>query len=116
MRCPRKAPVSTRTCGSTLGYLADRYGLEQVALAGLSPEAQPSPARLAEVTTYARANGVTTIFFEELVSPKTAESLASEVGATAAVLSPLESPPEQGDYVTAMRANLDALRTALDCT
>ena len=58
---------------------------------------------------------MTTIFFEELVSPKVAESLAREVGATATVLSPLEGAPETGDYGTAMRDNLATLRTALGC-
>ncbi len=111
--CERKELVTSHTA---FGYLAERYGLEQVAVTGLSPDATPSPARLAEVARYAKENGVTTIFFEELVSSKTAESLASEVGATARVLSPLESPPEQGDYLSAMRENLETLRTALGCT
>jgi zinc transport system substrate-binding protein len=97
------------------GYLTDRYGLRQLAVSGLSPEAEPSPRRLAEVAATARERGVTTIFFEELVSPRVAESLAREVGATAEVLSPLEGGPQEGDYLTAMRANLDALRTALGC-
>ena len=103
------------TSHAAFGYLADEYGLEQVALSGLSPEAEPSPRRLAEVAEYARANGVTTVFFEELVSPRVAEQLAREVGATATVLSPLEGAPEEGDYLSAMRDNLAALQTALDC-
>ncbi|TAL13779.1 MAG: zinc ABC transporter substrate-binding protein [Frankiales bacterium] len=103
------------TSHDAFGYLAEAYGLEQVPLAGLSPEDEASPKRLAEVARYAKENGVTTIFFEELVSPKVAESLAREVGATAQALNPLESPPAQGDYLTEMRANLQTLRTALDC-
>ena len=80
--------------------------------------AQPGAQLLvegAEVATYAQENGVTTIFFEETASPRVAESLAREVGAEAVVLSPLEGAPETGDYVSAMRANLQALQTALDC-
>lgn len=103
------------TSHDAFGYLAAAYGLEQVSLAGLSPEDEASPKRLAEVATYARQKGVTTIFFEELVSPKVAQSLAAEVGARAEVLSPLEGPPESGDYLSAMRTNLDSLRTALGC-
>ena len=103
------------TSHDAFGYLADRYGLEQVAISGLSPEDEPSPRRLAEVAQFAQERGVTTIFFEELVSPRVAESLAREVGADATVLSPLEGPPEDGDYLDAMRANLETLRTALGC-
>jgi zinc transport system substrate-binding protein len=110
--CERRQIVTSH---DAFGYLADAYGLEQVAVAGLSPEDEASPQRLAEVAAQAEEDGVTTIFFEELVSPKVAESLAREVGATATVLSPLEGAPETGDYLTAMRENLATLRTALGC-
>jgi zinc transport system substrate-binding protein len=110
--CERRDVVTSH---DAFGYLTDRYGLTQLAVSGLSPEAEPSSRRLAEVATAARERGVTTIFFEELVSPRVAEQLAREVGATAEVLSPLEGPPDDGDYLTAMRTNLDALRTALGC-
>lgn len=111
--CERRQIVTSH---DAFGYLADAYGLEQVAVAGLSPEDEASPRRLAEVADQAQQDGVTTIFFEELVSPKVAESLAREVGATATVLSPLEGAPETGDYVSAMRENLATLRTALGCS
>ncbi len=104
------------TSHGAFGYLADAYGLTQVSIAGLSPEAEASPQRFAELAEQAEADGTTTVFFEELVSPKVAQALAREVGAQAVVLSPLEGAPEQGDYLTAMRADLAALRTALDCT
>jgi zinc transport system substrate-binding protein len=100
---------------NAFGYLAARYGLQQVGISGLSPEEEPSPARVAEAARYARQNGVTTIFFETLVSPAVAETVASEVGAQTAVLDPIEGQPEGGDYLTGMRSNLQALRTALDC-
>jgi zinc transport system substrate-binding protein len=111
--CERQEIVTSH---DAFGYLAAAYGLEQVSLAGLSPEDEASPKRLAEVATYAKEKGVTTIFFEELVSPKVAQSLAREVDAEAKVLSPLEGPPESGDYLSAMRTNLESLRTALGCT
>ncbi|HVF20240.1 MAG TPA: metal ABC transporter substrate-binding protein [Mycobacteriales bacterium] len=111
-RCERKEIVTSH---NSFGYLARAYGLEQIGITGLTPEEEPAPRRLAEVTDLARKRRVTTIFFEDLVSPKVAESLAREVGAVAKVLSPLESPPESGDYLTAMRANLTALRAALGC-
>jgi zinc transport system substrate-binding protein len=110
--CARPEMVTSH---DAFGYLADRYGLDQVAISGLSPEDEPSPRRLAEVARFAQERGVTTIFFEELVSPRVAESLAREVGAETQVLSPLEGPPEDGDYLDGMRANLQTLRTALDC-
>lgn len=110
--CERREIVTSH---DAFGYLAGAYGLEQVAINGLSPEQEASPARLAEVAQYAKDNRVTTIFFEELVSPKVAESLAREVGAEATELFPLEGAPETGDYLTAMQANLATLRTALDC-
>ena len=111
--CERRSIVTSH---DAFGYLAQAYDLEQVAIAGLSPDDEASPQRLAEVAAQAESAGVTTIFFEELVSPKVAESLAREVGATAEVLSPLEGPPDSGDYVTAMRSNLQKLRAALGCT
>jgi zinc transport system substrate-binding protein len=110
--CARKEVVTSH---DAFGYLTGAYGLEQVPIAGLSPEDEASPGRLAEIAVEAEQKGVTTIFFEELVSPKVAESLAREVGAEATVLTPLEGAPESGDYVSAMQENLATLRTALDC-
>ncbi len=110
--CRRKEVVTSH---NAFGYLTARYGLTQVAVTGLVPEQEPTPRRLAEVAALARERGVTTVFFEELVSPRTAKSLAREVGAKAEVLSPLEGKPRRGDYLTAMRTNLATLRTALDC-
>lgn len=98
------------------GYLTNRYGLEQVGVSGVDPELEPSPARLAEVAEFARAKGVTTIFFEEQVSGDIAEVLAEESGATTGVLDPLEFPPEgSSDYFDVMRNNLSAITTALGC-
>ncbi len=103
------------TAHTAFGYLANRYKLEQVGIGGIDPDAEPSPARLAEAARIAKEKKVTTIFTEELVSPKVAEVLASEVGAKTAVLNPLESPPQGGDYISGMTANLTELRTALGC-
>jgi zinc transport system substrate-binding protein len=103
------------TSHEAFGYLAARYGLEQIGIAGLDPEAEPSPQRLAEVADFVVQHDVTTIFFETLVSPEVAETIAEETGARTAQLDPIESPPENGDYFDAMRANLDSLREALRC-
>lgn len=111
--CQRREIVVSHTA---FGYLARRYRLEQVGITGLSPDGEPSPRRLAEVATEAREHAATTIFFESLVSPKVADTVATEVGARTAVLDPVEGPPADGDYLSAMRANLTALRTALECS
>jgi zinc transport system substrate-binding protein len=108
------------TSHAAFGYLAYRYGLRQEAISGLSPEAEPDPKRLAELAQLVRANGVTTIFTEELVSPAVAETLAREVGVVTAVLNPLESLTVEeaaaGEgYASVMRHNLSLLRQALGC-
>jgi zinc transport system substrate-binding protein len=116
--CDRNEIVTTH---AAFGYLAARYGLRQEAISGLSPDAEPTPQRLAELKSIVERDHVTTIFTEELVSPKVAETLARETGATTAVLSPLESltPSElaaDDDYVSVMRANLGKLEAALGCS
>ncbi|MFF3063178.1 metal ABC transporter substrate-binding protein [Oerskovia sp. NPDC057915] len=104
------------TSHEAFGYLAERYGLEQVGITGIDPEAEPSPARLREVADIIRDHGVTTIFFETLTSPKVTQTLAQDVGVQAAVLDPLEGLSKDGtDYLGVMRTNLEALRTGLTC-
>ena len=78
------------------------------------------PRRLAELRDLVEREGVTTIFSEELVSPKVAETLANEAGVEVAVLNPIESLTDDQvqageDYLSLMRENLDTLRKALDC-
>ncbi|HVE63364.1 MAG TPA: metal ABC transporter substrate-binding protein [Mycobacteriales bacterium] len=106
------------TSHDAFGYLASRYLLEQVGISGLDPEADPSPARLRAVAKFVREKGVGTIFFETLLSPKVARTIAAETGADTAVLDPVESVANGSadDYLVVMRRNLDALRTALGCT
>ena len=111
-RCERSTFVTSH---EAFGYLADAYGLQEIGISGIDPEAEPSPRRLAQVAEFVEQNDVTTIFFEVLVPPQTAETLAAEVGVETARLDPLEGPPDSGDYITGMRANLDALRRGLGC-
>ncbi|MBC7460296.1 MAG: zinc ABC transporter substrate-binding protein [Thermoleophilia bacterium] len=108
------------TSHAAFGYLADRYGLTQVALTGLSPEAEPKPRDLERIAKQARSAGATTIFFETLVSSKLAEQVAREAGAKAAVLDPLEGIARERlddgvTYLTVQRENLAALARALGC-
>ncbi|CBW84605.1 Putative high-affinity zinc ABC transporter (Zn(II)-binding lipoprotein) [Listeria ivanovii subsp. ivanovii PAM 55] len=99
-------------------YLAAEYGLHQVAIAGLSPDQEPSPARLAELQKYLTDNDIKTIYFEEVASPKVAETLANETGASLEVLSPIEGitaeEQEKGmDYISYMQQNLKALKKTI---
>lgn len=100
------------------GYLAEQYDFAQIGIAGLSPDAEPSPARLAEVADLVRARGITTIYYETLVDPAVAETLAAETGAQTAILDPLEGLAEgsTGDYVTVMQANLEQVRAGQGCS
>jgi zinc transport system substrate-binding protein len=111
--CARRTIV---TAHDAFGWLADRYGLEQHAIAGLAPDDEPSADRIAELADLVEELGVTTVFTETLVPADLAETLAREAGVRTAVLDPIESAPDAGDYVSAMRANLAELRRALACT
>lgn len=112
--CARREIVTSH---AAFGYLAERYQLDQIGLTGLSPEDEPTPQRLTEVAQEAKEHGATTIFFEPLVSPRVAETLAREAGAKTAVLDPVEglAAGSTEDYFSVMRANLKALREALGC-
>jgi zinc transport system substrate-binding protein len=108
------------TSHAAFGYLASAYGLTQIPIAGLSPDAEPSPRQLADVARFARDHHVTTIFFERLVSPKFAETIAAEVGAQTMVLDPIEGLAKDDlaagrDYFSVMHHNLTNLEAALRC-
>jgi len=108
------------TSHDAFGYVAQRYGLHQIPITGLSPEAEPSPKDLSRVVDLVRSTHATTVFSETLVSPRIAKAVASETGARTAVLNPIEglepSEAEKGaDYFVLMRSNLAALRLALGC-
>ena len=115
--CDRRVLV---TAHSAFGYLAARYNLTQDAIAGLEPESEPSPQRLADLTRKVRADGTTTVFYETLASPKVAEALAREAGVRTAVLDPIEGLSDEDakagrTYISVMRDNLAAIRSALGC-
>jgi len=101
------------------GYLCADYGLNQVAIEGLSADSEPDPARMAEIIRFAKEHDVKVIFFEELVSPKVAETIASAIGAETDVLNPIEGLSDEqlksgDDYFSVMRQNLAALKAALE--
>jgi zinc transport system substrate-binding protein len=103
---------------AAFGYLAQRYGLKQISIAGLSPQEEPSAAKMAEIVEFSRKHDVKYIFFETLTSPRLAEVLAREVGAGTAVLNPIgglttEEIKDGKDYITIMEENLKVLQKAL---
>ncbi|MGA1592196.1 MAG: metal ABC transporter substrate-binding protein, partial [Candidatus Nanopelagicales bacterium] len=98
------------------GYLADQYGFTQLGISGISPEAEPSPARLAEVAKVAKEINATTIYYETIVDPSVANTLASEIGLVTAVLDPIETKPQDGDYLYAMQENLEAIVLGQGCS
>jgi zinc transport system substrate-binding protein len=116
--CQRREIVTSHEAFS---YLAERYGLEQIAITGLSPEAEPEPGKLQHVVDLVREHGVKTIYFETLVSPRIAKTVARETAAKTAVLDPLEGLTNEevsagADYFSVMRKNLTALREGLGCS
>jgi zinc transport system substrate-binding protein len=116
-RCARREIVTSH---AAFGYLASRYDLQQIPIASVEPEAEPTARELETVIREVKASGAKTVFFETLVSPKLAETVAREAGARTAVLNPIEGLTEEqlagGEtYFSLMRANLEALRQALGC-
>jgi zinc transport system substrate-binding protein len=108
------------TSHAAFGYLARAYGLQQIPLTGLTPEAEPSPKAIEQLVHEVEQDGATTVFFETLISPKLAQTVAREAGVRTGVLNPIEGLTQdeidQGDdYFTIMRQNLAALRKALGC-
>jgi zinc transport system substrate-binding protein len=108
------------TSHEAFAYLGQRYGLRQVAITGISPEAEPTPQQLRRVIQAIRRTHATTVYTETLVSPRLARTVARETGAATAVLNPIEglTRAEQGrgeDYFSLMRRNLAQLRKGLGC-
>lgn len=108
------------TSHAAFGYVAARYNLNQVSIAGLSPDEEPSTQTLTKIADFARKNNVKYIFFESLVSPKLSQTIASEIGAKTLVLNPLEGLSDDDiksgrDYFSVMQDNLKNLQVALQC-
>ncbi|WP_303166413.1 metal ABC transporter solute-binding protein, Zn/Mn family [Phascolarctobacterium sp.] len=113
---PKKAFV---TAHAAFGHLAADYGLRQLSVTGISPEAEPTPADLQRLIKTVRQAGVRYIFFETLTDPKIAELVAKEAGVQTAALDPLEGVDEEGrqaglDYLKIMERNADNLAKALN--
>jgi zinc transport system substrate-binding protein len=114
------AQTAIVTSHAAFGYLAQRYGLRQIPIAGLSPDAEPDAKTLAQITDTARTAGVHTVFFEEALPPKLADTVAAAIGARVDLLAALEFDPSTAlgagqDYLSVMRGNGQRLHTGLDC-
>jgi zinc transport system substrate-binding protein len=115
--CARHDFISSH---AAFAYMSARYGLHMVAITGIDPESEPSAQKLGSLAALVRRDHIGTVFFERLVSPKLAQTVAREAGVKTAVLDPIEgltpSEAKQGfDYLTLMRQNLAALRQELGC-
>jgi zinc transport system substrate-binding protein len=115
--------TSLATCSSrtivvsheAFGYLADAFNLEQIGVAGLDPEGEPSAARLKEVIDLANSLGVSAVFTESTVNPDVAQTLADALEVGILTLDPLEIASVSKDYISLMQTNLEALRSGLNC-
>jgi zinc transport system substrate-binding protein len=112
--CARHVIVSSH---DAFGYWA-KYGIEVAPVAGLTPDAEPTPAGIARLQQLIRQEGITTVFSERLASPALTDSLARDLGLRTAVLDPVEgltSDDSHDDYLSLMHANLSALEEANGC-
>lgn len=115
--CAQQAIVTSH---AAFGYFAQRYGLRQIPIAGLSPDAEPDAKTLAEITDAARSAGVHTVYFEEALPPKLAGTVAKAIGVRVDLLAALEFDPGRAlgagqDYLSVMRGNGQRLHTGLEC-
>ncbi len=115
--CQKKDIITSH---AAFGYLTREYNLNQITISGLSPDEEPSPKKLAEITKLAKENQINYIFFESLVSPKLANTIAQEIGAKTLVLNPIEGLTDEEikngkNYFTEMQNNLTNLKIALEC-
>jgi zinc transport system substrate-binding protein len=115
--CKNRTVVSSH---DVFAYLAKEYGFETMPIAGLSPDQEPSAGRLAEITKFAKQKQIQAIFFETLVSPKLAQTIADEIGAQTLVFNPLEGLTEEEQavgksYLAVMTENLTNLKKGMLC-
>jgi len=115
--CATRTVISSHDAFS---YLGKRYNITIASIAGLSPQEEPSAAKLAELSKLAKDQNIRYVFFESLVSPRLADTIAAETGAQTLVFDPieglLEADQKQGkDYINVQHENLKNLRRALAC-
>ena len=103
---------------TAFSYLANQYGLEQVAISGLSPDQEPTPKELKGIQDLVKKENINVIYTESSASEKIAKTIADATGAELAVLNPMESVSKKDrengeDYLTIMAENLEALKLSI---
>ncbi|PID96474.1 MAG: zinc ABC transporter substrate-binding protein [Actinomycetales bacterium] len=107
------------TSHAAFGYLAARYDLTQVPIAGLSPDQEPSARELADIAATVKAEGVRSIYAEILVDTDFARTIAESTGTSVATLDPvagITNKSKGSDYLEVMRANLATLQVGQGCS
>ncbi len=115
------AQVNSRemiTTHAAFAYLAARYHLHQVSAMGISPDAEPTPRRMAEIIEYIKEHQIPVLFMDASSNPRIGEVIAEETGIRVERLNPLESITMEDrwagkDYLSIMRENLEALQRGL---
>ncbi|TSD02088.1 MAG: zinc transport system substrate-binding protein [Parcubacteria group bacterium Athens0714_26] len=102
------------------GYLGKRYGLAYESAYGISPDSEPSAQDLAKIVEQIKKEKIKYVFFEELVSPKVAETLAKETGAGLLLLNPAHNLTKKdfenkASFLSIMEKNLVNLKIGLQC-
>jgi zinc transport system substrate-binding protein len=102
------------------GYLAKRYNIRYLTALGASPNSEPSPRALIDLTEKAREYGVKYIYFEELVNPRVARAIALETGAQLLELNgghnlTKDQMNNGTSFLSLMGTNLKNLEIGLEC-
>jgi zinc transport system substrate-binding protein len=114
--CRRKEIVTSH---AAFAYLSQQYGLEQISIAGIDPNNEPSGSQLADIIKLVERHDLTTVFTEDLVSPRIADTIARDAHVRTATLSPIEGLTDKtkhDTYITLMQQNLAAIQKANDCS
>ena len=99
---------------TAFSYLAKRFGLNQLGIAGISPDQEPSPRQLTEIQEFVKTYKVKTIFTESNASSKVADTLVKSTGVTLKTLNPLEADPQNDkSYLENLEENLSVLAQEL---
>lgn len=95
------------------GYLCEEFGMEQIALEGVSGDSDPSPAQMAKIVEQIKAEGARCIFYDPLAGDKVAAAAAKEAEIEALPLHTFEGDSEHRDYIEIMQLNLENLKRGL---
>jgi len=100
------------------GYWQERYGIQQISIAGLSPSQEPSQQQLTEIIKESEEHHLKYVLFEQNVQSNVAKVIQDEIGAKSLTLHNLESVTEEDmknneDYFSIMEKNIETLQTVL---